>query len=42
MITIKDLTCVDGMYYIGHLIDIDGSPWVYQNEAIEILKLINL
>ena len=42
MITLNDLECFDGLYYIGNLIDADGKDWVEKEEAEEILKVINL
>ena len=32
-----DLTQLDGMYYVGHLIDIDGSGYVDEETAELIL-----
>lgn len=40
-IKLKDLECVDGRYFVGNLIDIDGSPWVTKGEAEEILEILN-
>lgn len=42
MITLNDLDCIDGLYYIGNLIDNDGKEWVDEKEALEVLKVINL
>ena len=36
-----DLTQLDGMYYIGHLIDIDGSGYVDEETAELILLEYN-
>lgn len=40
-VKLQDLECIDGMYHVGHLIDIDGSPWVTKGEAEEILEIVN-
>ena len=40
-ITLNDLNCYDNMYYIGDLIDNDRDGWVFENQAIEIIKYIN-
>lgn len=40
-IKLEDLECVDGRYHVGHLIDIDGNPWVTKGEAEEILEILN-
>ena len=36
-----DLTQLDGMYYVGHLIDIDGSGYVDEETAELILLEYN-
>lgn len=36
-----DLTQQDGMYYVGHLIDIDGSGYVDEETAELILMECN-
>lgn len=41
MITLNDLMCYDDLYYIGDIIDADGSGWVDEVEAIQILDMIN-
>ena len=38
---LKELKCVDGLYYIGDLIDVDGNPWVERDQAIEIIRQVN-
>ncbi len=38
---LNDLQCWDHMYYVGHLIDLDGDGWVNVETAIGILKTIN-
>lgn len=40
-IRLEDLECVDGRYHVGHLVDIDGNPWVTKGEAEEILEILN-
>lgn len=40
-IQLEDLECWDYMYYVGHLIDLDGDGWVDEETAIQILKQIN-
>jgi hypothetical protein len=42
ILTLKDLKCVDGVYYIGHLVDIDGNPWVEEVDAQAILDQLNI
>jgi len=42
IVTLKDLMQYDGLYFIGHIIDADGDDWVNEEEALEVLKLINL
>ena len=42
ILTIKDLKCVDGFYYIGDLIDVDGNPWVEKDMAQNILDQLNI
>jgi len=42
ILTIDDLQCVDGFYYIGHLIDVDGNPWVEKDIALDILHNLNV
>ena len=34
----EDFKCVDGLYYIGNITDIDGNPWV-DEEQLELLIL---
>ena len=40
-LTLEDLECSDGVYHVGHLVDIDGSPWVSKEAAEEILDMAN-
>lgn len=39
--TLKDLQEMDGLFYVGELADIDGSPWVDQETAELILLELN-
>ena len=34
-----DLTQLDGMYYVGHLIDMDGSGYVDEETLAELILL---
>ena len=38
---LSDLKEKDGMYYIGDLVDLDGSPWVTKEYALNILDGVN-
>jgi hypothetical protein len=31
--TIKDLNEIDGLFFVGEIADVDGSPWVNQETA---------
>jgi len=39
MIELKDLTYYDDLYYVGHIVDLDGNDWVDKQTAEDILKL---
>ena len=41
MIELKDLQEKDGLYYVGHIVDVDNDGWVTEEEAISILKAYN-
>jgi hypothetical protein len=41
MIELKDLQEKDGLYYVGHIVDVDGDGWVTEAEALSILKAYN-
>jgi len=41
MVKLEDLMENDGMYYVGDIVDIDGSGWVDEAMAIRILELVN-
>lgn len=40
-IKLKDLRQQDGMYYIGDIVDIDGSGWVDKDMALQTIEMIN-
>lgn len=40
-ITLEDLEFCDGVYNVGKLVDVDGSPWVSKEMAEEILEMAN-
>ncbi len=41
MIELKDLKEVDGLYFVGHIADVDGDGWVTEAEALSILEAYN-
>ena len=41
MIELKDLEERDGLYFVGHLADIDGDGWVSKEEALSIIQSLN-
>ena len=41
MYTKEDFKCVDFMYYVGDVIDVDGSPWVYEEQLELIIEELN-
>ena len=41
MCTKDDFKCVDGMYYVGDVIDVDGSPWVFEEDLELIILELN-
>lgn len=41
MIELKNLEERDGLYYVGHIADIDGDGWVTLKEAESIIASIN-
>ena len=41
MISKEDFMCLDGLYYIGDVIDVDGSPWVNEEQLELIILEIN-
>lgn len=42
MLKLEDLMCYDGLYYIGDIVDIDGSGWVEKNVALDLLYNLNI
>jgi hypothetical protein len=34
----EDFKCVDGLYYVGDVLDVDGNPWV-EEEQLELIIL---
>lgn len=40
-VKLSDLKCIDGLYYIGDIVDVDGSPWVDKKDALELLDVFN-
>jgi len=40
-VNLSDLKCIDDMYYIGDIVDVDGSPWVNKKEALQLLDVFN-
>ncbi len=41
MIELQDLEERDGLYFVGHLADIDGDGWVSEEEALSIIQSLN-
>lgn len=39
--SIQDLKEIDGLFFIGEIADVDGSPWVDQETAELILLELN-
>ena len=37
----QDFKCVDGLYYIGNILDIDGNPWFDEEQLELIIEEIN-
>ena len=40
-IKLKDLRKQDGLYYIADIVDIEGSPWVSKEFALQTIEMIN-
>jgi hypothetical protein len=38
---LSDLREMDGLYYIADIVDVDGSPWVNKEFALQTLDLVN-
>ena len=42
LLKLDDLMCHDDLYYIGDLVDVDGSGWVSKKEALDLLYNLNI
>jgi len=42
LLKLSDLMELDGMYYVGDLVDMDGSGWVDKNMAQQLLDQLNI
>ena len=42
MIKLSDLMEHDGMYYVGDLVDMDGSGWVSKEVALDLIYNFNI
>ena len=42
MLKLNNLMCYDDLYYIGDIVDVDGSGWVSKKEALELLNSLNV
>jgi hypothetical protein len=40
-VNLSDLKCIDDLYYIGDIVDVDGSPWVSKHDALQLLDVFN-
>lgn len=34
----NSLPYVDGLYYVGDIADVDGCPWLTEEQVIELLR----
>lgn len=41
MLTKEDFMELDGRYYVGNIIEVDGGGWVSEEELVEILEIAN-
>jgi len=41
MLKKENFKCIDGFYYIGDIVDMDGNPWVEEHELEMILSELN-
>lgn len=41
MIELKDLKEFEDMFFVGHIVDVDGDGWVTKEEAESIIESIN-
>lgn len=37
----EDFVCKEGWYYVGHVVDVDGNPWVDEEQLELILMELN-
>lgn len=42
LLKLDDLMCHDDLYYIGDLVDVDGSGWVNKETALDLLYNLNI
>ena len=42
ILKLSDLMCCDGLYYVGDLVDMDGSNWVDEKMAQQTLDQLNI
>jgi len=42
LLKLSDLMELDGMYYVGDLVDMDGSGWVSEKEALDLIYNLNI
>jgi hypothetical protein len=42
LLKLEDLMCYDDMYYIGDIVDVDGSGWVTKEVALDLLYQLNI
>ncbi len=40
-LTKEDFKEYDGLFYVGHVIDVDGSPWVDEEQLELIIEELN-
>lgn len=40
-IKLEDLPQHEEMFYVGDIVDVDGSGWVEEREALEIIESLN-
>lgn len=40
-VKLEDLKCMDDLYYVGDVYDVDGNPWVDKQSALEIIDIVN-
>jgi len=42
LLKLSDLMELDGMYYVGDLVDMDGSGWVSKEVALDLIYNLNI